>query len=99
VALTRADSYQAGSEEAAGVLGRIPDDAEVAANVRPIAHLTGRCRVFWIGNTDGPVPDYIAYYDPLRDAASLIAYADSLRPGARYEVLAEEGGFWVLRVV
>ncbi|MGP3969568.1 DUF2079 domain-containing protein [Streptomyces sp. 6N223] len=96
-ALTRTDSYRAGTEEAAGVLDRIPDDAEVAANIRPISHLTGRCRVFWIGNTYGPAPGYIAYYDPLRSAESLLAYADSLRPGVRYEVLAEDGGYWVLR--
>jgi uncharacterized membrane protein len=97
-ALTRADSYRAGTEAAAGVLGRVPDGAEVAANIRPISHLTGRCRVFWIGNTtEGPVPEYIAYYDPARTADSLVAYANSLRPGVRYEVVAEEGGYWVLR--
>jgi uncharacterized membrane protein len=98
VALTRDETYRVGSETGAGVLGRIPDDAEVAANIRPIAHLTSRCRVFWIGNTEGPGPEYIAYFDPARTAESLLSYANGLRPGVRYEVLAEDGGYWVLRV-
>ncbi|MGK5529061.1 DUF2079 domain-containing protein [Streptomyces sp. URMC 129] len=98
-ALTRADTYRAGpvAEAGARVLAVVPDGAEVAANVRPIAHLTGRCRVFWIGQGDGGPPEYLAYYDAGRSAASVVAYAQQLYPRARYAVLAEEAGFFVLR--
>lgn len=98
--LTRAETYETGSaaEDAERVLGVIPDGAEVAANVRPIAHLTGRCRVFWIGNTPGgPAPEYLAYYDPTRTVDSMVAYAGQLHPEAGFQVVASGGGFWVLR--
>ncbi|WP_255307999.1 DUF2079 domain-containing protein [Streptomyces marincola] len=98
--LTRAETYRAGPLAAAGerVMAAVPDGAEVAANVRPIAHLTQRCRVFWIGGSGDLVPDWIAYYDPGHTAESLTAYAARLYPqGPRWTVAAQESGFFVLR--
>ncbi|GAB2901452.1 DUF2079 domain-containing protein [Streptomyces mayteni] len=97
--LTHADTYRPGTAAEAGerVLAAVPDGADVAANVRPISHLTQRCRVFWIGDTEGSAPEYIAYYDPARDAAGMVAYARQLYPEAAYRVTASEAGFWVLR--
>ncbi|WP_241562463.1 DUF2079 domain-containing protein [Streptomyces hoynatensis] len=102
--LTHADTYRAGQAAAAGdrVLAAVPDGARVAANVRPIAHLTGRCRVFWIGDTTaGPGypghPDYVAYYDAAQTTSGLLAHAAALYPGTAWELLAAEDGFWVLR--
>ncbi|WP_410675899.1 DUF2079 domain-containing protein [Amycolatopsis sp. cmx-4-68] len=84
---------------AARVLGVIPDNATVEANIAPIAHLTGRCRVFFIGNTGSVVPAYFAYEDTSRTEAAVLDYARALRPGADYDVAARGAGFWVLRLV
>ncbi|WP_079032423.1 DUF2079 domain-containing protein [Streptomyces specialis] len=97
--LTHAATYRAGPAAEAGerVLAAVPDGAEVAANVRPISRLTGRCRVFWIGQGDDGPPRYIAYYDAHQTPASMVDYAQGLYPEARYTVVAEEAGFFVLR--
>ncbi|MDT0319513.1 DUF2079 domain-containing protein [Streptomyces millisiae] len=97
--LTHADTYRPGPVAEAGerVLAAVPDGADVAANVRPISHLTQRARVFWIGDPRIPAPEYVAYYDPARDAAGMLAYARQLYPDAAYRVTASEAGFWVLR--
>ena len=84
---------------AAAVLGAIPDNATVEATIAPIAHLTGRCRVFFIGNTGSVVPTYFAYEDTSRTEAAVLDYARALRPGADYDVAARGAGFWVLRLV
>ncbi len=84
---------------AAQVLGVIPDNATVEADIAPIAHLTGRCRVFFIGNTGSVVPAYFAYEDTSRTEAAVLDYARALRPGADYDVVARGAGFWVLRLV
>ncbi|MFR9725893.1 DUF2079 domain-containing protein [Streptomyces sp. MS19] len=98
--LTHTATYRPGHLAEAGerVLSVIPDGAEVAANVRPTAHLTARCRVFWIGNTDGPAPEYIAYWDPAQTAEELTLYAHRMNPDGVYEVVAQEAGYWVLRL-
>ncbi len=84
---------------AAQVLGVIPDNATVEANIAPIAHLTGRCRVFFIGNTGPVTPAYFALEDTRRSEAAVLDYARALRPGAAYDVVARGAGFWVLRLV
>ncbi len=99
-ALASAETYRPGPSAEAGsrVLAAVPDGATVAANVRPISHLTQRCRVFWIGGSGEVVPRYVAYYDPDQTAKSLTAYAERLYPGAGgWSVEAEGGGYWVLR--
>ncbi|ONK11433.1 DUF2079 domain-containing protein [Streptomyces sp. MP131-18] len=99
-ALTRAETYRPGpvAEAGARVLDTIPDGAEVAANVRPISQLTQRCRVFWIGGSGDLVPDWVAYYDPAHSAESVADYVAQLYPeGPRWQVTAQEAGFFVLR--
>ncbi|MET9418693.1 hypothetical protein ABZY03_31770, partial [Streptomyces klenkii] len=80
------------------LLDRIPDGASVEADIAPISRLAGRCRVFWIGDTRGITPDYIA----LRMAdgkgpEDLIADGERMHPGARYALLGSEGGYVVLK--
>ncbi|MFJ5778923.1 DUF2079 domain-containing protein [Streptomyces sp. NPDC093094] len=100
-ALTEPDTYRTGAHAAAGrrVLAVVPDGASVEADIVPSAHLADRCRLFWVGNTRGIVPDYIALHDPARDSAAVLAYAKELHPGARYTVAAGASGYWVLRRV
>lgn len=97
--LTEAETWRPGAAALAAerVLATVPDDAEVAANVRPIAQLTGRCRVFWIGDPNVPAPDYLAYHGPGMSPAGMVRRAGQLYPEARYTVLAEGGGYFVLR--
>ncbi|WP_408055509.1 DUF2079 domain-containing protein [Streptomyces radicis] len=99
--LTEPATYRpdASAREGARVLAAVPDGAEVAANVRPISHLTQRCRVFWIGGGEEEEPPrYVAYYDRERGAKELIDYVGGLYPGAGpWSVVAEGGGYWVLR--
>ncbi|GAA0339073.1 DUF2079 domain-containing protein [Streptomyces blastmyceticus] len=80
------------------LLGRIPDDATVESDVGPISRLAGRCRVFWIGDTRGITPDYVAQHVlDGRTPADLIADAEKLHPGARYTLLGSDGGYAVLQ--
>ncbi|MBR8642043.1 DUF2079 domain-containing protein [Streptomyces tuirus] len=96
--LTQAEVYR----EPAAVSGverllvRIPDDATVEANIGPISRLTSRCRVFWLGGTQGIAPDYIALEnidDRYRDP---VGYARQLHPRAEYAVAGEANGYLVL---
>ncbi|MGI5165770.1 DUF2079 domain-containing protein [Spirillospora sp. CA-253888] len=98
-ALTRWDTYRSTPTSRAGerVLSVIPDGAKVEADVRPSAQLTRRCRVFWIGNTRGIVPDYIALYDTNVNREGMLRYAKELHPDNEFAVRAAEGGFWVLQ--
>ncbi|MEU0388949.1 DUF2079 domain-containing protein [Streptomyces chartreusis] len=96
--LTQAEVYRepAAVPGVERLLARIPDGATVEANVGPISRLTSRCRVLWLGNTQGIVPRYIAlenidgrYRDP-------VGYARRLHPGAEYAVAGKANGYVVL---
>ncbi|MBH5336595.1 DUF2079 domain-containing protein [Streptomyces pactum] len=98
--LTVPDTYRKPASVAAAerLLDRIPDDASVEANVGPISRLTNRCRVFWVGDTRGIEPDYIALKeDPYRTPEDVAAYARQLHPGTSYRHLGEAGDVHVLR--
>ncbi|MFH8346266.1 DUF2079 domain-containing protein [Streptomyces sp. NPDC018045] len=60
--LTEAGTYRKPPSATAAerLLKRIPDGATVEADIRPISRLTDRTRVFWIGDTQGIAPDYVA---------------------------------------
>ncbi|WP_033312058.1 DUF2079 domain-containing protein [Streptomyces iakyrus] len=96
--LTQAEVYRrpAAVSDVERLLARIPDDATVEANIGPISRLTARCRVFWLGDTGGVLPEYIAlenidgrYRDP-------VGYARTLHPLAEYAVAGEAAGYVVL---
>ncbi|MFF4503590.1 DUF2079 domain-containing protein [Streptomyces sp. NPDC001401] len=78
-------------------LDRIPDDATVEADIGPISRLTSRCRVFWIGNTRGVTPDYIALNNTSRWVGDVQAYARRLHPNARYTIDDAAYGYVVLK--
>ncbi|NNN29695.1 DUF2079 domain-containing protein [Streptomyces sp. S3(2020)] len=85
------------AEAGASTLARIPDGASVEVNVIPSAHLTNRCRVYWVGNAHGVIADYIAYYDPKWSGEDMLAYARKLHPDAAYNLVAAKAGFWVVK--
>lgn len=99
-ALITPDAYRAGPDAASArrVLATIPSGATVEADVDPMAHLTSRTRVFWLGQTGGLAPGYIAIHagawpDGPKD---LVGYARQLHPAANYRIQAEDGGWVVL---
>jgi hypothetical protein len=78
------------------LLARIPDGATVEANIGPISRLTSRCRVFWLGNTQGVTPQYIALENVDGTYRDPVGYAGDLHPGAEYAVAGKANGYVVL---
>ncbi|MFJ7078364.1 DUF2079 domain-containing protein [Streptomyces sp. NPDC098781] len=66
------------------LLAEVPDGASVEANIAPISRLTSRCRVFWVSNTQGVEPDFIALDNSRKRYRDVEAYARTLHPDARY---------------
>ena len=102
--LTSEGTYRAGPRAAAAqrLLAGIPDGATVEANVPLISHLTNRTRVFWIGDTRGIVPQYIALdvsgSGGMSTDAELIDYARQLHPSATYSVSGADNGYAILQL-
>jgi uncharacterized membrane protein len=98
-ALTAADAYRKPAEVTAveRMLARIPDGASVEANIGPISRLTARCRVFWVGNTRGIAPDFIAVDNSTKWLSDVEQYARQLHPRERYAVDAATHGYVLLR--
>ncbi|MFJ5225378.1 DUF2079 domain-containing protein [Streptomyces sp. NPDC088400] len=76
------------------MLRRIPDGATVEAGIVPGSRLTSRCRVFWLGDTEGRNPDYIALRST--NDRDPVVYARQLHPRATYSLTAETGGYALL---
>ncbi|MEC4017308.1 DUF2079 domain-containing protein [Streptomyces sp. H27-D2] len=98
--LTETATYRPEPRVAAveGLLDRIPDGASVEANIGPISRLTSRCRVFWIGDTRGIAPEYIALNESTqRKPADLLNDARHRHPKATYAHVASAGGTVLLR--
>ncbi|MEU6469353.1 hypothetical protein ABZ927_05395 [Streptomyces massasporeus] len=79
------------------LLARIPDDATIEANIGPISRLTSRCRVFWLGDTQGVTPEYIALENVGDQYRDPVGYARKLHPLAEYDVAGETGGYVLLQ--
>ncbi|GAU68615.1 hypothetical protein SSP35_08_01090 [Streptomyces sp. NBRC 110611] len=100
--LTETATYRTPPEAAAAakLLERIPDGATVESGIRPLSRLTDRTRVFWMGDTGGLAPDYIA--DELRDDRTpkqALADAAARHPESSYALLGDSGNIVVLRRV
>ncbi|NEB03222.1 DUF2079 domain-containing protein [Streptomyces sp. SID13726] len=95
--LTEADTYREPARVSAveGLLARVPDGATVEANIGPISRLTARCRVFWIGNTQGLSPDYVAFGNRTQEYAE--SYVRRLHPRTAYTVVGVTGGYVLLK--
>jgi uncharacterized membrane protein len=96
--LTRAEVYRkpAGVSGVEGLLARIPDGATVEANIGPISRLVSRCRVFWLGGTQGIAPEYIALENIDNRYRDPVGYARQLHPGAEYAVAGQADGYVIL---
>ncbi|WP_030666707.1 DUF2079 domain-containing protein [Streptomyces rimosus] len=98
--LTEAGTYRKPPSVTAAehLLERIPDGATVEADIRPISRLTDRTRVFWIGDTRGISPDYIAV--ELHDdhkAGQALDDARKRHPRAVYGIVGTAGDVTVLQ--
>jgi uncharacterized membrane protein len=79
------------------VLDLIPDGATVEANVGPISRLVHRTTVYWVGGTNGVVPQYIALDNSSGWVPDPLTYGTQLHPGATYTQIASQEGYVVLR--
>ncbi|MFH8898252.1 DUF2079 domain-containing protein [Streptomyces coeruleorubidus] len=98
--LTEAGTYRkpAAVSGVERLLARIPDGATVEADIGPISRLTSRCRVFWLGNTRGITPEYIALENIDGEYRDPVGYAGDLHPGAAYAVAGKANGYVVLEL-
>ncbi|WNM36780.1 DUF2079 domain-containing protein [Streptomyces sp. Li-HN-5-11] len=79
------------------LLDRIPDGATVEADIGPTSRLPSRCRVFWVGDTRGITPDYIALDNSTGWVPDVQGYARQLHPDADYSVIGATHGYVVLQ--
>ncbi|MEU6330659.1 DUF2079 domain-containing protein [Streptomyces sp. NPDC047049] len=78
------------------LLARIPDGASVESDIRPLSRLAGRTRAFWIGDTGGLSPEYVAVQ--LRDNRTphqALADAAARHPKSTYVLLGSAGDLLV----
>ncbi|MFG1809166.1 DUF2079 domain-containing protein [Streptomyces sp. NPDC049040] len=97
--LTHRAAYQVDGPTRAAkkALTRIPDGATVEANVGPLSRLVRRTTVYWVGQTGGLAPDYLAFENRSHWLQDPVGYAVQLHPGTRYSTVADAGGYVVLR--
>lgn len=101
-ALVQPGHWDGGRRQGAqAALAVVPAGASVESDLGLMAHLVSRNRVYWLGHATGVTPDYLVVdagsgWTP-PGPADLPAYAESLHPGSRYEVVWSRDGFTVLR--
>ncbi|QFQ97962.1 DUF2079 domain-containing protein [Streptomyces phaeolivaceus] len=97
--LTEADAYRVPESVRAveRLIATIPDGATVEANIGPIARLTSRCRVFWIGRTKGLAPDYIVFNNNSRWVKDVPGFARQLHPRDTYTLRGVIQGYVLLK--
>ncbi|MGW1790942.1 DUF2079 domain-containing protein [Streptomyces tubercidicus] len=98
--LTEAAAYRTPPNVTADekLLDRIPDGATVESDIRPLSRLTHRTRVFWIGDTGGLAPDFVAVQ--LRDDRTprqVLAETAARHPRSTYVVLGDTADLLVFR--
>lgn len=80
------------------LLDRIPDGAIVEADTTPLTRLTSRCRVLWIGGSQGVVPDWITLDNGSKWAGEdPTGYARQLHPDERYTLVGEADGIVLMQ--
>ncbi|WUH93197.1 DUF2079 domain-containing protein [Streptomyces sp. NBC_00433] len=97
--LGHTDTYKvdARTKSVEKVLDLIPDGATVEANVGPLSRLVHRTTVYWVGGTNGVVPQYIALDNSSGWVTDPMTYGTSLHPGATYTEIANQDGYVILR--
>ncbi|MGW1840698.1 DUF2079 domain-containing protein [Streptomyces sp. NPDC002067] len=98
--LTEAATYRVPPQTVAAnrLLATVPDGASVEADIRPLSRLVSRTRVFWIGDTRGIAPDYVAVQlADGRTPQQAAAEAEQRHPRTRYAVSGTTTDLVVLR--
>ncbi|MEU3712388.1 DUF2079 domain-containing protein [Streptomyces catenulae] len=98
--LTESATYRIPPEVAAAerLLATVPDGASVEADIRPLSRLVSRTRVFWIGDTRGIAPDYVAVQlSDGRTPEQVRTEAEQRHPHTRYAVSGTAAELLVLR--
>jgi uncharacterized membrane protein len=97
--LDQGDTYKVDAHTKAveRLLDEIPDGSSVEANVGPISRLVHRTTVYWIGDTPGVTPEYIAIDNSTGWVPDPMSYAKQLHPAATYQMVANSEGYVILR--
>jgi uncharacterized membrane protein len=97
--LAHTDTYKVDAHTKAveKLLDEIPDGTTVEANVGPISRLVHRTTVYWVGDTPGITPDYIAIDNTSGWVPDPATYAKQLHPTATYTMIANSEGYVILR--
>lgn len=98
--LTEAATYRTPPNVTADekLLERIPDGATVESDIRPLSRLTHRTQVFWIGDTGGLSPDYVAVQlRQDRTPRQVLAETTARHPRSTYVVLGDTADLLVFR--
>lgn len=97
--LTKADAYRVPDSVKAveKLIATIPDGSTVESNIGPIARLTSRCRVFWIGRTKGLAPDYIVFNNNSGWVKDVPGFARQLHPRDTYVLRGVIQGYVLLK--
>lgn len=98
--LTEAAAYRTPPNVTADekLLDRIPDGSTVESDIRPLSRLAHRTRVFWIGDTGGLAPEFVAVQ--LRDDRTprqVLAETAARHPRSTYVVLGDTADLLVFR--
>jgi uncharacterized membrane protein len=97
--LAHTDTYKVDARTKAveKLLDAIPSGSSVEANVGPISRLVHRTTVYWVGDTQGLSPDYIALDNSSGWVPDPLVYAKQLHPAAEYTRVADAQGYVILR--
>jgi hypothetical protein len=96
--LSHGDTYKVDAHTKAveKLLDEIPDGSSVEANVGPISRLVHRTTVYWVGDTQGITPDYIAIDNGSGWVPDPLTYAKQLHPTAQYTQIANTEGYVIM---
>lgn len=90
------------AQAAERALAAVPPGASVETDLGLLNHLVADRDVYWIGDSDPVVPDYLVLDSTTAaGSASLVVdrYAERLHPGTDYEVAVSSAGYQVARRV
>lgn len=102
--LLRPDTYRPApdAQAAQAVLAAVPSGVAVATDITLMAYLAPTTHVYWLGNPNNPVPDYVVVDQdsgvyPGGPPEDVVAYAEEKFPQARFVAVFDDGGFLVAR--
>ena len=83
-------------------MARVPDGATAETDLDLLAPLAARADTFWLGTSRDPATQYIVFDTASTDwqppPANVLAFAENLNHGVRYQRIYADGGVYVFRM-